>query len=119
MKRIRHTGEPASDALFSDQAADTNKTKEVDGIIPQDMSSVQIDWADLTGVLDGVFKLQQSNHKLPTSNQWDDMGLSHTLNTASGSQTLADVNFTGLRMRAVYTKNGITGGTFNAEVIAK
>lgn len=119
MERIRHSGEPGSETIFSAQAADTDATKEVQGNVPYPIVSVQLDWESLTGTLDGVLVLQQSNHEKPSATQWDDMGLSHTLDSADGSQTLADVNFTGRRIRAVYTANGITDGTFNAELIAK
>ena len=77
--------------------------------------SVQVSWSGLTGTLDGEVKLQESNNSV----DWDDMGLSITLATASGSQTLADTSFPGEKLRAVFTKNNLTGGTLNTKLIAK
>jgi len=95
--------------------ASGNTTADSENIGSGTTISVQLVWANLTGTLDAVVKLQQSNDLI----NWDDMTLSKTLNTASDSTTLDDATFSGKYVRVDVVVNLVTGGTLTAIIIAK
>lgn len=92
----------------------TSATVDVSG---QKYLSVEIDWAGLTGTLNGSVKLQVSNS---AGVRWTDKsGATNAVTTASASVVFSAVNVTEQIYRVVYTHGGITGGTINCYVLAK
>ena len=90
----------------------TNQEQDISG---SSIISVGLVWAGLTGTLDAVVSLEQSNDGV----NWEDMGISHVLNTAGGSKILSDTTFSGKQIRAVLTVNGCTGGNLDGQLIGK
>lgn len=82
----------------------------------KDMSiaSIQIVWAGLDAV-DGVVSFTQSHDET----NYDSMSLTKTLDSASGSHTLADTVFSGEYARAELVVNSNTAGTVTINLIAK
>ncbi|MFQ5786718.1 MAG: hypothetical protein ACE5H1_01930 [Thermodesulfobacteriota bacterium] len=83
------------------------------GKVEEEKVTTQLIWSSLTGTLDGVVKLQGSNDEV----NYDDLGLSKTLNSASNSHSFIDFEFGHEFLRAKLTVNGLTGG--NLTIIIK
>ena len=77
--------------------------------------SCQLIWANLTGTLDAVIKLQGSNDNV----NFEDLGSQKTLDTANGSAGLTDKEFPYEHCGIDIKKNGITGGTLTLKLLAK
>nr|BDD47706.1 hypothetical protein 8 [bacterium] len=71
--------------------------------------SLQIDWRQLTGTLDGVLTVQVSNYA-DTLFETYDSDFTQTLSSASGHVEFEDDRFAWKYVRVSYTNNNITGG---------
>jgi hypothetical protein len=100
----------------------TNLTADQTFIVKNDLSqyksvSVQIEFKDLTGTLNGVIKLQQRNDEnlsfvdIPT--------LTDDLDSASGSIILSNAEFLSNELAINIVKTGLTGGSIRAVLVAK
>ena len=78
--------------------------------------SFQVEWTGLTGTLNGTVALQQS-HRGVFYDIINDQTI--TLNSASGSTTLAEYDFSGRYAAVDFVKSGITGGIMTITFIAK
>lgn len=76
--------------------------------------SVQVEFAGLTGTLDAVIELQQSNRGVTY-----DTVTSTVLNVANGSSVIQSTDFVGRYMSIELSKNNCTGGTVTLSVVVK
>jgi hypothetical protein len=108
-------------AITTSYAVDTSTLEPANLLGQADRVEVQVDWAGLTGTLDGTVQIQQRG---ASDMQWvclqptevDPGSMIKTLNTAAGSYVFTLWSFTGENLRILFTKNNCTGGTLNASV---
>jgi len=77
--------------------------------------NAQVVWAGLTGTLNGVATIAQSNDGV----NFDDTVSTVTIASADGSSTLEKVDFSGKFAAVNFAKIGLTGGTISIVFIAK
>jgi len=77
--------------------------------------SCQAIWSGLTGTLDGVVELQQSND----GEVYDSMGVSTILSSAAASDTLEASDFSGKFLGLKFTKGSLTAGILRLIFIVK
>lgn len=104
--------------ITHDFAVDADKRVDLADIGRENIFSCQLIWSGLTGTLDGVIKAQGSNAN-PAANNFDDLGIQKTLNSASDSHTLIDGEFAFEHGAVDIKKNGLTGGTLILNFLAK
>jgi hypothetical protein len=77
--------------------------------------SVQVDWRGLTGTLDGVVQLTQSN----SSTFIDISGKLANLGTENGTKIIELIDFSTAKLGITFDVGGITGGDLTVVVVAK
>ncbi len=84
-------------------------------------ASFYVQWAALTGTLDGAVKVQvASSSGPPTSGQWvDKTAANFVISSANGAESISITNLTEAWARLVYTHNNVAGGTVTANCNAK
>lgn len=103
--------------LINAQTMGSDRSSDVQ-FIPGVQASVSVtfQWANLTGTKDGTFKIQGTNAKAPSAIDWETIA-SYTLQGGdpdTGAKTLRVDLFHDSKMRVVYEKNGVSGGTLTA-----
>lgn len=107
--------------LGTTAAWDTTSIEYGNLLMNQSRVEVQVDWAGLTGTLNGTVQIQQRGE---STMQWtclqpteaDAGNMIKTLATAAGSYTFTLWAFTGANLRVLFTKTGITAGTLNVSL---
>jgi len=85
-------------------------------LINVDRIEIQVDWAGLTGTLDGVINIFQRQESSMTYILADAVEMSALLDTASGSKLFTLWKWTASDIKIQIVKNNLTGGSLTAAI---